>query len=111
MVRQSQFCILDEVDAAMDEGYINRFIRVLERFVKQSQFIIMTHNKRTIAKADVLYGVTMEERGVSRLVGMKLTAPRHVATEQTPSNGHGETATQRQFAVEGTQTKHSFAAR
>src|SRR5205807_962548 len=73
MVRPSPFCILDEVDAAMDEGNINRFIRMLERFVEQSQFIIITHNKRTIAKADVLYGVTMEERGVSRLVGMKLT--------------------------------------
>ena len=59
----------------MDEGNINRFIRVLDRFVEQSQFIIITHNKRTIAKADVLYGVTMEERGVSKLVGMKLTAP------------------------------------
>ena len=111
MVRPSPFCILDEVDAPLDEGNINCFTRMLDRFVKQSQFIIMTHNKRTIAKADVLYGVTMEERGVSRLVGMKLTAPRQVATEQTPSNGHGETATQRQFAVEGAQTKHSFAAR
>src|SRR5438445_11382676 len=111
MVRPSPFCILDEVDAPLDEGNINCFVRVLDRFVNQSQVIIMTHNKRTIAKADVLYGVTMEERGVSRLVGMKLTAPRQVATEQTPSNGHGETATQRQFAVEGAQTKHSFAAR
>src|SRR5207245_2911015 len=54
MVRPSPFCILDEVDAAMDEGNINRFIRMLERFVEQSQFIIITHNKRTIAKADVL---------------------------------------------------------
>jgi len=64
MVRPSPFCILDEVDAAMDEGNINRFIRVLDRFIEQSQFIIIiTHNKRTIAKADVLYGVTMEERG------------------------------------------------
>ncbi len=111
MVRPSPFCILDEVDAPLDEGNINCFTRMLDRFVKQSQFIIMTHNKRTIAKADVLYGVTMEERGVSRLVGMKLTAPRQVATEQTPSNGHGETATQRQFAVEDARTKHSFAAR
>jgi chromosome segregation protein len=81
MVRPSPFCILDEVDAAMDEGNINRFIRVLDRFVKQSQFIIITHNKRTIAKADVLYGVTMEERGVSKLVGMKLTAAHQVSTE------------------------------
>jgi chromosome segregation protein len=81
MVRPSPFCILDEVDAAMDEGNINRFIRVLDRFVQQSQFIIITHNKRTIAKADVLYGVTMEERGVSKLVGMKLTSPHQVSTE------------------------------
>jgi len=81
MVRPSPFCILDEVDAAMDEGNINRFIRVLDRFIEQSQFIIITHNKRTIAKADVLYGVTMEERGVSKLVGMKLTAPQQISTE------------------------------
>jgi chromosome segregation protein len=70
----------------------------------------MTHNKRTIAKADVLYGVTMEERGVSKLVGMKLTAPRQITTERTPPNGHGETAAQRQFPLEGAETKRSFAA-
>jgi chromosome segregation protein len=81
MVRPSPFCILDEVDAAMDEGNINRFVRVLDRFIEQSQFIIITHNKRTITKADVLYGVTMEERGVSKLVGMKLTAPQQFSTE------------------------------
>jgi chromosome segregation protein len=81
MVRPSPFCILDEVDAAMDEGNINRFIRMLDRFVEQSQFIIITHNKRTIAKADVLYGVTMEERGVSKLVGIKLSAPQQVSTD------------------------------
>ncbi|MCA1659359.1 MAG: AAA family ATPase, partial [Verrucomicrobiaceae bacterium] len=76
MVRPSPFCILDEMDAPLDESNINRFIRVLERFVEQSQFIIITHNKRTIAKADVLYGVTMEERGVSKLVGMRLAAEK-----------------------------------
>ena len=98
MVRPSPFCILDEVDAAMDEGNINRFIRVLDRFVEQSQFIIITHNKRTIAKADVLYGVTMEERGVSKLVGMKLTAPVHVSNEVT-SNGGEQNPTQRRLAL------------
>jgi chromosome segregation protein len=98
MVRPSPFCILDEVDAAMDEGNINRFIRVLERFVEQSQFIIITHNKRTIAKADVLYGVTMEERGVSKLVGMKLTAPRQASTEVT-SNGGEQSPSQRHLAL------------
>jgi chromosome segregation protein len=98
MVRPSPFCILDEVDAAMDEGNINRFIRVLERFVEQSQFIIITHNKRTIAKADVLYGVTMEERGVSKLVGMKLTAPQHVPTE-VASNGGEQNPRQSRLAL------------
>jgi chromosome segregation protein len=80
MVRPSPFCILDEMDAPLDESNINRFIKVLERFVRQSQFIIITHNKRTIAKADILYGVTMEERGISKLVGIRLTKP--VAAEQ-----------------------------
>jgi chromosome segregation protein len=83
MVRPSPFCILDEVDAPLDESNINCFTRVLDRFVGQSQFIIITHNKRTIAKADVLYGVTMEERGVSKLVGMKLVAPPHAASSTT----------------------------
>ncbi len=98
IVRPSPFCILDEVDAAMDEGNINRFIRVLERFVEQSQFVIITHNKRTIAKADVLYGVTMEERGVSKLVGMKLTAPQHVSAE-VASNGGEQNPRQRRLAL------------
>jgi chromosome segregation protein len=87
MVRPSPFCILDEVDAPLDENNINCFTRVLDRFVQQSQFIIITHNKRTIAKADVLYGVTMEERGVSKLVGVKLTAPTQAATEVSSNGG------------------------
>ncbi|MGH8101652.1 MAG: hypothetical protein ACREIW_10165, partial [Chthoniobacterales bacterium] len=102
MVRPSPFCVLDEIDAPMDESNINRFTRMLDRFVEQSQFVIITHNKRTIAKADVLYGVTMEERGVSKLVGMKLSAPRDVMVEPV-SNGNGkahtEPATQRHLAL------------
>src|SRR5205809_855932 len=98
MVRPSPFCILDEVDAAMDEGNINRFIRVLDRFVQQSQFIIITHNKRTIAKADVLYGVTMEERGVSKLVGMKLAVPQQVSKDLS-SNGGEQNSTQRHLVL------------
>ena len=100
MVRPSPFCVLDEIDAPLDESNINRFIHILERFVEQSQFIIITHNKRTIAKADVLYGVTMEERGVSKLVGMKLAAPRQVAAESgSNGNGHSEATAQRHFAL------------
>ncbi len=79
MVRPSPFCILDEMDAPLDESNINRFIKMLDRFVAQSQFVIITHNKRTIARAAVLYGVTMEERGVSKLVGMRLSAAQPAA--------------------------------
>jgi len=98
MVRPSPFCILDEVDAALDENNINCFIRVLDRFVQQSQFIIITHNKRTIAKADILYGVTMEERGVSKLVGVKLSAPAQPVTEAA-SNGGQPSPSQRRLAL------------
>lgn len=70
-VRPSPFCILDELDAPLDEANIIRFVSVLKRFLGQSQFIIITHSKRTIAMADVLYGLTMEEQGVSEIVSVK----------------------------------------
>jgi chromosome segregation protein len=104
--------VLDELDAPLDESNINRFIRVLERFVGQSQFIIITHNKRTIAKADILYGVTMEERGVSKLVGMKLTERGEGERESPAADTH--VASQRQFAMPEnghTEKKPTFAAR
>ena len=74
MIKPSPFCVLDELDAPLDESNIGRFVKVLDRFIDRSQFIIVTHSKRTMARADVMYGVTMEEFGVSKPVGMRLTA-------------------------------------
>jgi chromosome segregation protein len=72
-VKPSPFCVLDELDAALDDSNIGRFIAVLKDFVLQSQFIVITHNRQTIAAAGVLYGVTMEQRGISRIVSVKFS--------------------------------------
>lgn len=75
--RPSPFCLLDEVDAALDESNVRRFLGMLQGFMGQSQFIIITHNKRTMSAADVLYGVTMEEAGVSRRVAVDFRRDDH----------------------------------
>ncbi len=74
LVKPSPFCILDEVDAPLDESNIGRFIRLLQGFKAQTQFVVITHNPRTIEAADWIYGVTMEEPGVSSIVGVRLEA-------------------------------------
>ncbi len=71
-VKPSPFCILDEVDAALDETNVERFLRVLQDFVGPSQFCIVTHHKRTMAACDVLYGITMQRRGISSRISVAL---------------------------------------
>ena len=72
LVKPSPFCILDEVDAPLDDSNIDRFTRILKKFSDNTQFIVVTHNKRTMESANALYGVTMEEEGISKLVSVRL---------------------------------------
>jgi chromosome segregation protein len=71
LVKPSPFCILDEVDAPLDDANVERFMRLIREFSRETQFILVTHNKRTMEGADRLYGITMQEQGVSRLVGVR----------------------------------------
>ena len=71
LVKPSPFCVLDEIDAALDDANIGRFCEMLRSFTNQSQFLIVTHNKRTISDADTVFGVTMPEKGVSKLISMR----------------------------------------
>ena len=69
--KPSPYCVLDEVDAPLDDVNIQKFKRVLNKFAEETQFIVVTHNKLTMEVADYLYGVTMEKKGVSKLVSVK----------------------------------------
>ena len=75
LVKPSAYCILDELDAPLDDANIGRFVRVLAKFAEKTQFIIITHNKRTMEAADLLYGVTQQESGVSTIVSVKFDDP------------------------------------
>jgi chromosome segregation protein len=79
-VKPSPFCILDEVDAPLDDANIDRFIKIIRKFSTDTQFIIVTHNKRTMEAADSMYGVTMAEEGISTIVNVKFN------DEVLPSN-------------------------
>lgn len=91
-IKPSPFCVLDELDAPLDEANIGRFLKVLNKFVDKSQFIIVTHHKRTMNAADIMYGVTMEEFGVSKPVGMRM---REHSEVEALKQGEARTAAQK----------------
>ena len=72
-VKPAPFCILDEIDAPLDDTNVERFVNVVRQFIDRCQFIIITHNKITMAIADILFGVSMQERGVSKLLSIEFT--------------------------------------
>jgi chromosome segregation protein len=91
--KPSPFCILDEVDAALDDANVNRFCSILQPFLDKSHFIIITHHKRTMQVCDHLYGVTMQERGVSKRVAVRV--------EDVSANGHiAKSAVERELSRE-----------
>lgn len=75
MVKPSPFCFLDEIDAPLDEQNIQRFVKMLREFSKSTQFIIVTHNKKTMHISESIYGVTMEDPGVSKIISVKMERP------------------------------------
>lgn len=80
-VRPVPFCVLDEVEAALDDANVNRFARYLKQFSEKTQFIVITHRKGTMEESDVLYGVTMQESGVSRLVSVRLEESKELISQ------------------------------
>jgi chromosome segregation protein len=106
--KPSPFCILDEVDAALDEANIGRFTAVLREFLDRSQFIIITHSKRTMTVADVLYGITMQESGISKRVAVRFedwqeSEQRTEDRGQRTENGEQRTENREQRTENGEQ--------
>jgi chromosome segregation protein len=91
MIKPSPICLLDELDAPLDDSNIGRFIEVLQEFQEQSQFVVITHNRQTISAANTIYGVTMPERGVSSIVSMRFQGAEGgiAVNEQNSGNEEG----------------------
>ena len=83
--RPAPFVLFDEIDAPLDDANVGRFTRALKKFTESTQMIIITHNKRTMAAAQTLYGVTMPQKGISSLVSVKLIEDGKVISEKKVS--------------------------
>jgi len=111
--KPSCFCILDEVDAALDEANVERFCHAIHKFLEHSHFIVITHRKRTMASADRLYGVTMQERGVSKRVAVRVEEVGHdgkiaqTAVDRDDSHANGQAPS---VASNGSHTNGHTAA-
>ena len=81
-VRPAPFCVLDEVDAALDEANVGRFTEALRELAEQTQFIVITHNRGTIEAADALYGVTVGDDSVSRVISLRLDEAQAIADDR-----------------------------
>lgn len=86
LVKPSPFCILDEVDAPLDDANIDRYLQLIRKFSENTQFLMITHNKKTMEAADTLYGVTMEEPGVSKMVSVQLNDGKESREDVTEEN-------------------------
>ena len=82
LTKPSPFCLMDEVDAPLDDANVGRFTTLLDEFKKDTQFLVITHNPRTMQSADAVYGVTMQEPGVSTVVGVRLGQTQGVASSE-----------------------------
>lgn len=106
-IKPSPFCLLDEIDAPLDEANIDRFLAVLNTFIDQSQFIIITHNRKTIAMGNSLYGVTMEEPGISKIVSVKVRS----GEESLPGEDlHPKVAAEVEADTSGAETTGTVSA-
>jgi chromosome segregation protein len=92
LVKPSPFCVFDEVDAPLDDANVSRFIRLLKSSTHHTQFIVITHNKKTMEAADYLYGVTMEEPGVSKMISVQIGDVDRFREKRTPRRSLVETA-------------------
>jgi chromosome segregation protein len=101
LIKLAAFCILDEIDAPLDEANVYRFNKLLKLIGEKSQIIMITHKRRSMEFADILFGVTMEKKGISRVVSVDLEESRALAEDDSPDDGGEESAAQRFEGEEG----------